>query len=324
MNDYLWDRSGSPDPEVERLERVLGMLRHRNGAVAAPVVSATRRRWLPVAAAAAVIGAAIALQWPWAGTPESTPWIVTAIEAPADASLNQGSALRTGQSIRTGRATNVTLEAEGFGRIELKPDSELQVLASRQGRQSLSLPRGTIHALIWAPPRRFVVNTPSAKAIDLGCEYTLTVDQRGDGLVRVQTGWVAFQHEDRESFIPAGAACATTKRHGPGTPYFEDASEAFRRSLSGFDQTAGRDDLDTVLQEARRRDAVTVWHLLRRVPASERGAVFDRFAELVEVPAGVTREAIVAGDESMLDECWNALGLESAEWWREWKRDWRQ
>ena len=26
-NDYLWDRSGPPDPDVERLEQMLGRLR---------------------------------------------------------------------------------------------------------------------------------------------------------------------------------------------------------------------------------------------------------------------------------------------------------
>jgi hypothetical protein len=27
-DDYLWDRSGEPDPDVERLERVLGEFRN--------------------------------------------------------------------------------------------------------------------------------------------------------------------------------------------------------------------------------------------------------------------------------------------------------
>ena len=27
-NDYLWDGSGEPDPEVQRLELLLGRLRH--------------------------------------------------------------------------------------------------------------------------------------------------------------------------------------------------------------------------------------------------------------------------------------------------------
>ena len=28
-SDYLWDRSGEPDPEVQHLEEILGALRHR-------------------------------------------------------------------------------------------------------------------------------------------------------------------------------------------------------------------------------------------------------------------------------------------------------
>ena len=28
-SDYLWDRSGEPDPEVQHLEEILGGLRHR-------------------------------------------------------------------------------------------------------------------------------------------------------------------------------------------------------------------------------------------------------------------------------------------------------
>ena len=35
-------------------------------------------------------------------------------------------------------------------------------------------------ARIWAPPRLFYVNTPSAVAEDLGCAYTLEVDDLGE------------------------------------------------------------------------------------------------------------------------------------------------
>jgi hypothetical protein len=31
-----------------------------------------------------------------------------------------------------------------------------------------------------------------------------------------------------------------------------------------------------------------------------------------------------AGDAATLDLCWNALGLENTEWWRGWKRAWKQ
>ena len=76
----------------------------------------------------------------------------------------------------------------------------------------MSLAQGTIHARIWAPPKFFFVNTPSAVAIDLGCAYTLQVDEDGAGLVQVTHGWVGFEHERAGSFIPA--ACGV--RHAPG------------------------------------------------------------------------------------------------------------
>ena len=36
-SDYLWDRSGAPDPEVQQLEEILGTLRHRGSLPPLPV-----------------------------------------------------------------------------------------------------------------------------------------------------------------------------------------------------------------------------------------------------------------------------------------------
>ena len=74
--------------------------------------------------------------------------------------------------------------------------------------------------MIWAPPRLFFVDTPAGVAADLGCAYTLEVDDHGDGLLHVTSGWVALQLKDRESMVPAGASCATRPGVGPGTPFF--------------------------------------------------------------------------------------------------------
>jgi hypothetical protein len=65
-DDYLWDRSGEPDPEVERLERVLGKYRHQ----ARPLSPALRPRlserpggWIRLAAVAAAILIVLAGLW---------------------------------------------------------------------------------------------------------------------------------------------------------------------------------------------------------------------------------------------------------------------
>lgn len=57
MNDnYLWDRSGEPDPEVQELEDILGTLRYqpRPLEIPADIRVARKRSFMPLAIAAAV------------------------------------------------------------------------------------------------------------------------------------------------------------------------------------------------------------------------------------------------------------------------------
>jgi hypothetical protein len=113
---------------------------------------------------------------------------------------------------------------------------------------------------------------------------------------------------------------------GPGTPYYEDASPLLQRALAeidfGSDPAARAAALATVTAQARRRDALSLWHLLTRALPDERRGIYDRLAALVPPPAGVTPEGIVTGDQEMLDAWWDELELGSAGFWRMWKAPW--
>lgn len=54
-DDYLWDKSGQPDPEIQKLEEILGTLRYQPKPLELPQVLPTSRRWnyVPVLAIAA-------------------------------------------------------------------------------------------------------------------------------------------------------------------------------------------------------------------------------------------------------------------------------
>ena len=229
--------------------------------------------------------------------------------------------------LETDDQSRASLQAEDIGKIEMEPSTRLRLLTMSAGLKRIALDRGTIHAYIWAPAGQFVVDTPSAVTVDLGCAYTLQVDDSGAGLVRTSLGWVGFKLNGHESFIPAGAACATRPKVGPGTPYFEDASSEFRAALARFDfedstpqQRAG--DLAIILSQSRKRDALTLWHLLARVDEGQRVLVYDRLAALAPPPARVTKEGILRLDQSMLDLWWNALGFDDISVWRHWERSW--
>lgn len=217
--------------------------------------------------------------------------------------------LAVGQWLETDSSSRARIAVSNIGQVEIDSNTRIRLVETRATEHRLELARGRMRARISAPPKLFFVDTPSAVAEDLGCAYTLEVDDAGNSLLRVTAGWVSLQLKDRESAVPAGAACATRPGIGPGTPYFEDASERFRTALTrvDFEPNNARGSLNIVLAEARPRDAMTLWYLLSRVMESERGRVYDRLATLAPPPAGVTRAGVLSLSPEMLQRWRDAI-----------------
>ncbi|HKY29487.1 MAG TPA: zf-HC2 domain-containing protein [Pyrinomonadaceae bacterium] len=279
-------------------------------------VRTARMSWRPVFATIAVsLLLVVGLAVIWFYWQESRPtWEVARLDgAPriGDATINNKSRLAVGEWLETDDVSRAKINVGTIGHVDVDPNTRIRLLETKITEHRLELARGRLSARIWAPPRLFFVDTPSAVAADLGCAYTLEVDDAGASLLRVTSGWVALQLRDRESMVPAGAACATRPGIGPGTPYFEDASEIFRKALAKLDfepqdkEWSKIPSLDIVLAEARPKDTLTLWHLLSRVEGADRGLVYDRMAALAPPPAGVTREGILQLDGFMMSS-WKA------------------
>jgi hypothetical protein len=235
--------------------------------------------------------------------------------------LPDGARVRAGQTIETSQA-DVMIRAEDTGTVTIAGGSRMRLVQANANQQRFDLQRGAIHAYIWAPPGQFVVDTPSSKTIDLGCQYTLEVNNSGTGLLTVELGWVAFEKNKVESFIPAGAACVTRPGTGPGTPYFRDAPAALRDALARFDTKGSEAALDLAIAEARPHDALSLWHLMVRTKGEQRAKVYDRLSALVKLPPEASRAGVLRNDGSAIDAAWNALDLGDTDWWRMWKRRW--
>lgn len=284
--------------------------------IAFPTVS---RRLLPRLLVQAGVAASIAVLFVVAqrNLPPNGGWTVASVEgAPriGTRAISGSGQIYRGQWLETDEASRAKVEVGSIGYVNVEPNSRLQLVNTSATDHRVELARGEMHALIWAPPRIFFVNTPSATAIDLGCAYDLKVDDKGAGTLRVTSGYVALEHDGRESIIPSGLECRTRSGRGPGTPYDPAAPALFRQALDRFDFGASSDQLaalDDVLAQARGDDYVTLWHLLTRVPMARRGAVFDALAKNHPPPEGVTRAGIVADSKPMRDAWADALGLRS-------------
>lgn len=335
-DEYLWDRSGPPDPEVARLEQMLGRLR---STPPVPEVSTIVRlkhtpehktyfgaRFVaPALAAAAAIVLMVGLTWQTADAPRS--WQVASLSGTpriGSTTLVGGGRFAVGQTLVTDGDSSARVEVSTIGEVTIGANSRVRLVETRDTHHRLALDRGSLHAIISAPPGQFVVDTPSATATDLGCVYTLRVDEDGSGMLSVGAGWVAFEENGRESFVPAGASSRMDAVNGPGTPSYDDAEAGFHEALdrvdTGRDEAQRREALRGVLERARERDAMTLWHLIPRVPDADRGIVVDALARRVAMPTSVSRDAVLRLDRAALDAWWNALGLLDTTWWRMWKR----
>jgi len=230
-------------------------------------------------------------------------WYASRVTGPWEVALDNAGPTRMseGQWIETAASSRARITVGDIGTVDVSPETRVQLGTTQRDQYRLALTRGTISARIAAPPRLFFVETPASTVVDLGCAYTVRVDDEGGGLLRVTEGWASLEWKGREALVPAGASSRTRPNVGPGTPWFDDASAALQQALAAFDFAGGgRDALNIVLAEARVRDTLTLWHLLSRVDAADRSRVFDRIAGLTPVPATVSRENVLLLDAQTL------------------------
>jgi len=293
--DHLWTELG---PQITQINPV------------------TNRGWswqLKAAAAAALLlVSSLGAWWLYSrGRKEVTGksyWQVTRLDGTPmigkEAISNNGQ-LAVGEWLETDGNSKAQIAVSSIGNVDIDENTRVRLVETQATEHRLELARGKMSARIWAPPRLFFVDTPSAVAADLGCAYTLEVDDQGASKLRVKSGWVALELKDRESIVPAEASCDTQPGVGPGTPYFDDSSSVFRESLKKVDfdpdAVARSAALTSMLADARTKDTLTLWHLLARVDGNDRVRVYEKMVAMIPRPPRVTREGVLQLNQSMLD-----------------------
>jgi hypothetical protein len=334
MSDYLFDKQGEEDPEVVRLEQLLGGHAHR--APLRPLsttVMPSKRRYRGTTAAAAIAVLAIAatvtfllvrpepVPTPAVPTPTSrtptiaqAPAVVCGPGAPGFEFATQGGAAQCGGKaagsgvlpigawLETSAEVSANLEVADIGNLTIYGDSRVRLVKTGPDEHRLELARGRISAQVLAPPRLFVVETPGASAVDLGCAYELAVDDEDRTHLRVTTGAVSLEGHGLVAYVSAGSEVVSVPGRGPGTPLAIDAAKPLRDAAARFD--AGDSTvLPELLAVADRRDAVTLWNLLGRTDGEARGRVYRRLDSLHRLPSSVRERDVLGGQPAAL-EAW--------------------
>jgi hypothetical protein len=318
MDEYLWDPEAEADPEVERLERLLGRWRHgarvsdqEKAEAGLAALLHLRRPRLPrglwpvplILAAAAVL---LMLRTSWTGP----SYRVEGVDGISHA--------RVGERIRVGEH-GARMAIADIGEVVLDPGSRVVVQEIRTGKRALHalyMERGALHARIVAEPRVFQVGTPAGISIDLGCEYRLEVLPDDRTRVRVLTGQISFGYEGREVYVPAGAACESRPGRGPTPPMFAETTPLVRELVSraADGERLESSEIETLVDIDERGDALPLFALMTdpAQPLELRRALFEMFRAKFETPASITADGILAGDPAQRLDWLDAV----RHWWR--------
>jgi hypothetical protein len=282
---YLWDKQGEADDDLKALEQQLVSARLKPGFRARPP-----RRWVvPLTAGLAAMAASLAALVVMSSGPSFGVTTASGVS----------SRLHVGRWLETTEQS--TIAVADIGRVTVAASSRLRVLETSPKVHRLELAQGRLHAKVNAPPRLFVVETPAAEAVDLGCEYDLAVEPSGATRLDVRVGEVSLEGAGVSSRVSAGAMCRTVKGRAPSVPRASAASAELSAALDAWEQGG---PLDGVLAAARAQDAISLWNLIARVPQAQRAAVVDRLAQL-----GIEgrREALLALDAKELEALWQSF-----------------
>jgi hypothetical protein len=291
---YLFDKQGEPDDDLKALEERLASAR-------APkrdwekLARRQKTRWPVYAALAASVLAAAA--YPLYGRYLAQPSFATQT-ASISGHLVQGNWLDTTET------TDITVAS--IGHVTVEPRSRVRLVETSPRVQRLELARGALYAKVNAPPRLFVIDTPAAQAVDLGCEYRLTVDEAGTTRLEVLKGEVSLEGHGAASRVSAGAVCFTKPGAAPGVPRSAHSGAAFAQALDAWEAHSG--GLQPVLATAERDDAVSLWNLLPRVDEQQRPEILGRLKGVIEEPPkDVADSDVVKLKPPAMESLWQAF-----------------
>ena len=130
-DDYLWDPSGTPDPEVQRLEALLGRLR---SVPPLPQLPETPVRWwslrylTPMLAAAAAIIVMIGVAWKT--TRGSASWEVASMAGQpriGSTALAGNGRIAVGQMLVTDASSRARMNVSTIGEVTIDGDSRVRL-----------------------------------------------------------------------------------------------------------------------------------------------------------------------------------------------------
>lgn len=318
---YLWDRTGTPDAEVVRLEESLQGLRYQGeaGGEASVRISnwrSTRRMSLISAAAAAIIlvGVIVSFLLPKPSL-QIQGWDLAnrSGEITIERMDRHDRLNAVAQRVTASPGASALLVAASGARFHLDSDSVVS-LADSPRMPRFQLERGRVYSETWkGPPCE--VRTPVGTVIVSGDTAGLIAwHVEGRGIIELKTGHVEFVGAGGTVRLLSAMTCDLTDA-GASIPTSTSADPLFRKQLAmvtsspnaKIDTKSRFAQLDDLLSRSRAEDAPTLWNLCWHVGPRERRLIADRLALLLPMKGTIETDSEGKLDPAAMDKVWELI-----------------
>lgn len=211
--------------------------------------------------------------------------------------LNKDDGFEEQSTIETDEISSLSVSIPELGRLSIEPST---VISRTKNEHELKLDKGQIKKFEGDATDILTVLTPLAKIKELykGGAFKLIVNEDGSSSLIVESGWMIITINEFDSYIPKNFGCIISKGKY-AIPYPTDSDPELISLLQNF---SGVNDpsVGTILTLATKKEALSIWHLLQLISTENRSIAFDQLNLLIPVPAGVTKEGILALNKEML------------------------
>lgn len=204
-----------------------------------------------------------------------------------------------GDLVINNSVSEANLYVSDVGSIMIKPETKVR----RIENNVLYLLQGNIVLMRTEAERFFTVQTASVIVTDyyLNGDYNLIVDAAGSGSIECENSWAILKKDKNEMIVPSRYKCEFQNNGQIGLPFSIAASDVLIKAITGF-KINDQDPilLDKIINLCEKKDAITLWNLLKLVYSDSRIIVLNKLNELIPFPSGVNQNGLIDLDPKMM------------------------
>ncbi len=212
------------------------------------------------------------------------------------------------QELKTNLQSTAEITIKKIGRITVSSQTVLKRIPQKNG---IFLEQGTIEVNTLGARKSFFIEVPNGKikSLDLASDYL--VEANPSGLITLEVknqSLVKITSDKVEAVVPPDFKCNLVEKLGLGLPYNKEASNNYKDALTRF---CFSDDkavsLNKILSLSEKKDAFTLWNLIKRVSITNRIYVYEKLAELVPPKGDIDKGGIIGLDPQMMNAYLNEI-----------------